>query len=343
MQPLDGKIAVVAGATRGAGRGIARMLGAAGATVYCTGRSVRGRLASGPKRPETIEETAELVTDDGGMGIHAQVDHTRPEQVEQLFARVRSEQGRLDILVNDVWGGDALTEWGKMFWQLDPSIGLTMFERAVHSHIITSRYGVPLMLEGGPGLIVEITDGTAQRYRGHLFYDLVKVSVIRLAFAMSAELKDTHTTAVALTPGFLRSEAMLDHFGVSEETWRDAIAKDPYFEESETPFFVGRAVAALAADPAVGEKSGQALAVWNLAPEYGFTDVDGRQPNLSERIVDVVTRAVLSLIDMGRVPPLREASNPASIAHHQTAPRAASSQCQRRHVSRSYRAGARAR
>ncbi len=138
MQPLDGKIAVVAGATRGAGRGIARMLGAAGATVYCTGRSVRGGLASGPKRPETIEETAELVTEDGGIGIHAQVDHTQPEQVEQLFARVRSEQGRLDILVNDVWGGDALTEWGKTFWKLDPSIGRTMFERAVHSHVITS-------------------------------------------------------------------------------------------------------------------------------------------------------------------------------------------------------------
>lgn len=313
MRPLDGKIAVVAGATRGAGRGIARALGAAGATVYCTGRSVRGGLASGPTRPETIEETAELVTADGGTGIHARVDHTQPQEVEQLFARVRSEQGRLEILVNDVWGGDALTEWGKPFWQLDPSVGFTMFERAVHSHIITSRYGVPLMMEGGQGLIVEITDGAGQYYRGHLFYDLVKVSVIRLAYAMSVELKDTEITAVALTPGFLRSEAMLDHFGVTEETWRDGIAKDPYFEESETPFFVGRAVAALAADPAVGEKTGKALAVWNLAPEYGFTDLDGRRPNITDKIFDAVTRAVVELIEAGRVPDAGDASNPAEV------------------------------
>jgi NAD(P)-dependent dehydrogenase (short-subunit alcohol dehydrogenase family) len=297
MKPLEKKIAVVAGATRGAGRGIACMLGEAGATVYCTGRSIRKkpktrrRSKSSPfelkSRPETIEETAEMVTARGGVGIHAQVDHTVEEQVEALFKRVKKEQGRLDILVNDIWGGDELTEWGKPFWKLDPQHGRLMLERAVYAHILTSRYGVPLMIEQNHGLIVEITDGDDvlnRNYRGHLFYDLVKVSAIRLAYAMSQELRDYNITAVALTPGFLRSEAMLDHFGVTEENWRDAIKKEPSFAESETPFFVGRAVAALAADPNVKEKSGKALSSWNLAKEYGFTDIDGRQPNMGERI-----------------------------------------------------------
>ena len=283
MKPLKGRVAVVAGATRGAGRGIACMLGEAGATVYCTGRSVRGKPATAD-RPETIEETAEMVTARGGAGIHAQVDHTVEEQVKALFRRVRKEQGRLDVLVNDVWGGDELTEWSKPFWKLSLDKGFLMLDRAVHSHIITSRYGVPLMLERDEGLIVEITDGDDEsnaQYRGTLFYDLVKISVIRLALAMAQELRDTHITAVALTPGFLRSEQMLDHFGVTEENWRDAISKDPYFAISETPFYVGRAVAALAADPEVRARTGKALTSWGLAREYGFTDVDGRQPDVT--------------------------------------------------------------
>jgi NAD(P)-dependent dehydrogenase (short-subunit alcohol dehydrogenase family) len=276
---LNGKVAVVAGATRGAGRGIARMLGEAGATVYCTGRSVRGHPATG-NRPETIEETAEAVSAVGGVGIAVQTDHTDPRQVEALFARVRGDQGRLDILVNDIWGGDQLTEFGKTFWQVSLDNGLTMLQRAVASHLITSRHGVPLMLESpGSGLIVEITDGDGFWYRGNIFYDLVKTSVIRLAFAMSRELRRRPITALAVTPGFLRSEAMLDHFGVTEATWQDAANKDPNFMASETPCFVGRAIAALAADPQVSAKAGRVFSSWDLSDEYGFSDIDGRRPH----------------------------------------------------------------
>ena len=277
-RPLRDQVAVVAGATRGAGRGIARMLGEAGATVYCTGRSVRGRPAT-PGRPETLEETAELVSAEGGQGIAIRTDHTIESEVEQLFARVRAEAGRLDVLVNDIWGGDALTEWGKPFWGLSPSNGVEMLERAVHTHIITSRYGAPLMVERNAGLIVEVTDGDTMGYRGNLLYDLAKNAVIRLAYAMAADLHAHRVTALAITPGFLRSEAVLEHFGVTEDNWRDAIQKDEYFAESETPCYVGRAIAALAADPNVGAKSGGLFSSWGLAKEYGFTDLDGRRPH----------------------------------------------------------------
>ncbi len=277
-RPLRDQVAVVAGATRGAGRGIARMLGAAGATVYCTGRSVRGRPAT-PGRPETLEETAELVTAEGGRGIAVRTDHTIEAEVERLFARVRTEAGRLDVLVNDIWGGDALTEWGKPFWELSTAKGQQVLERAVQSHIITSRHGAPLMVERNAGLIVEVTDGDTLGYRGNLFYDLAKSAVIRLAYAMAADLHAHRVTALAVTPGFLRSEAVLDHFGVTEDNWRDAIAKDEYFAESETPCFVGRAIAALAADPDVAAKDGGLFSSWGLAKEYGFTDVDGRRPH----------------------------------------------------------------
>ena len=276
--PLGKRVAVVAGATRGAGRGIARMLGEAGATVYCTGRSVRGNPAT-PGRPETLEETAELVTAEGGRGIPVRTDHTVESEVEALLARVRSEQGRLDVLVNDIWGGDALTEWGSPFWKLSSPQGFELLERAVHTHILTSRHGVPLMLEGDRGLVVEVTDGDTLGYRGNLFYDLAKTAVIRLAYAMAGDLEAHPVTAVAITPGFLRSEAVLDHFGVTEANWRDAAEKDAYFAESETPCFVGRAIAALAADPEVGRKAGRLLSSWGLAKEYGFTDVDGRRPD----------------------------------------------------------------
>ena len=276
--PLQGQVAVVAGATRGAGRGIARMLGAAGATVYCTGRSVQGRPAT-PGRPETLEETAELVTAEGGRGIAVRADHTVESEVEQLFARIRAEEGRLDVLVNDIWGGDALTEWGTPFWELSTAKGLELLERAVHTHIITSRHGVPLMVERDAGLIVEVTDGDTFGYRGNLFYDLAKNAVIRLAYAMAGDLHAHNVTALVVTPGFLRSEAVLDHFGVTESNWREAIGKDEYFAESETPCFVGRAIAALAADPDVARKSGGLYSSWELAKEYGFTDVDGRRPD----------------------------------------------------------------
>lgn len=290
MQPLTGKIAVVAGATRGAGRGIACMLGAAGATVYCTGRSVRGQPATG-NRPETIEETAEMVTAYGGVGLPVQVDHTVAAQVEALFARVRAEQGQLDILVNDVWGGDALTDWGKPFWELAIEPGLLMQQRGVHSHIITSRYGVPLMLEHQRGLIVEITDGDTLTYRDNLFYDLAKTSVIRLAYAMAQELRPHNITALAVTPGFLRSEAMLDLFGVTEDNWQEGAKQDPHFIASETPFYIGRAIAALAADPHVADKSGGVFSSWGLAAEYGFTDIDGRKPDWGKHFAEHVENA----------------------------------------------------
>lgn len=281
MKPLHQKIALVAGATRGAGRGIACMLGEQGATVYCTGRSVRGHPASG-NRPETIEETAEMVTARGGRGIYIQTDHTDEDQVKSLFERVAGEQGHLDILVNDIWGGDALTEWGTPFWQLDMQKGFLMLDRAVRAHILTSRYGVPLMLQQNQGLIVEVTDGDEQintQYRGNLFYDLAKVTAMRLAYAMAQELRDTGITALALSPGFLRSEAVLEHFGVSEANWKEAVKKDPHFVESETPYYVGRAVAALAADPALKLKTGKAIASWTVAKEYELRDIDGRQPD----------------------------------------------------------------
>lgn len=290
MQNLKGKVAVVAGATRGAGRGIACMLGEAGAMVYCTGRSVRGKPV--PTRPaesspftlayrsETIEETAEMVTARGGVGIWAQVDHTAPEQVRAFFERIRREQdGCLDILVNDVWGGDELTEWNKPFWERSLEDGLRMLDRAVNAHIITSYYGLPLMVARRQGLVIEITDSDTEGnpdYRGDLFYDLTKICANRLGFALSEELRKHNVTALALSPGYLRSEAMLEHFGVTESTWQDAIAKDPHFAKSETPFYIGRAVVALASDPNVAAKAGRVWISGQLAQEYGFTDIDGR-------------------------------------------------------------------
>jgi len=246
--------------------------------VYCTGRSTRGAPAT-PGRPETIEETAELVTQDGGTGIAMRVDHTREEEVAALVERIKVDHGRLDVLVNDVWGGDELIAWGGGFWTLDMAAVRALMERSIFSHVLTARYATPLLLEADRGLIVEVTDGNLGGYRGQLLYDLVKSSVNRLAYAMAWDLARTKVTALAVSPGFLRSEAMLDNFGVTEANWRDAIAKNAEFAESETPFFVGRAVAALAADPNVGRFAGQALFAADLAAEYGFTDVDGRTPD----------------------------------------------------------------
>lgn len=298
---LRGKIALVAGATRGAGRGIARALGEAGATVYCTGRSSRAGTVD-PKRPETIEETAELVTAAGGTGIPVRVDHTEEPAVARLFERVRADHGALDILINDIWGGDPLVEWGKAFWEVEVRQGFTMMERAIHTHVITSRHGVPLMLDGAGGLIVELTDGAFYGYRGQLFYDLCKMSTIRLAYAMSVELADHPITAVAVTPGFLRSEAVLDHFGVTEQNWRDAIEQDTHFALSETPLLVGRVIAALAADSDVRRYAGQALTCWDLARHYGVKDADGRQPHWDEHIDaaidDIIDRAAPSPEDI---------------------------------------------
>ena len=274
---LKGKVALVAGATRGAGRGIACMLGEAGATVYCTGRSIRGKSAT-KNRPETIEETAEMVTARGGEGVHVQVDHTDREQVEALFDRVREEQdGRLDILVNDMTG-DAHME-RKPFVEHSLDKGLKLLENGSLSHILTSYYGAPLLIENGRGLIVEVTDGVSYELRDfNFYYDLEKAINIRLAQSLAHQLRKQKIAVVALTPGFLRSEEMLDNFEVTEENWRDGIKRDKYFAYSETPFYIGKAVVALASDKKIMSKSGQALISGKLAREYGFTDTDGTQP-----------------------------------------------------------------
>jgi NAD(P)-dependent dehydrogenase (short-subunit alcohol dehydrogenase family) len=287
---LEGKVALVAGGTRGAGRGIAVELGAAGATVYVTGRTTRGQRSE-YDRPETIEGTAELVDQAGGRGIAVRVDHLEPDQVRSLVRRIEEEQGRLDVLVNDVWGGERLIEWNVPVWEHSLEGGLRMLRLAIDTHIITSRFALPLLIKNEGGLVVEMTDGTAEynaeNYRVSLFYDLAKTSVIRLAWAQAKELAPHGCAAVALTPGWLRSEMMLDNFGVEEPNWRDALTVQPHFAISETPRYVGRAVAHLAADPEVGRFNGRSLSSGGLAKEYGFTDLDGSQPDAWRYLVEV--------------------------------------------------------
>ena len=281
-QALKGKVALVAGATRGAGRGIAVELGAAGATVYLTGRTTRAQRSE-LNRPETIEETAELVQQAGGQGIAVQVDHLEPAQVQGLVTRIEREHSRLDVLVNDVWGADFLIEWNLPVWEHSLAGGLRMLRLAIDTHIITSHFALPLLIKNPDGLVVEMTDGTAEyndaNYRLSLFYDLAKTSVVRMAWAHAQELRPHQCSAVALTPGWLRSENMLENYGVSEANWRDAITKQPHFVITETPRYVGRAVAHLAGDPEVARWSGQSLSSGQLAKVYGFTDLDGSQPD----------------------------------------------------------------
>ncbi|MFE0577507.1 SDR family oxidoreductase [Streptomyces sp. NPDC058874] len=287
---LHGRVALVAGATRGAGRGIAVELGARGATVYVSGRSTPGRRSE-YDRPETIEETAELVTAAGGRGIAVVADHLVPGEVEALVRRIDAEQGRLDVLVNDIWGGELLFEWDSTVWEHDLDKGLRLMRLAVETHAVTSHFAVPLLLREPGGLVVEMTDGTADynatRYRVSFFYDIAKSCVLRMAFALGHELGPRGATAVALTPGWLRSEMMLDAFGVREENWRDALAEVPHFAISETPAYVGRAVAALAADPEVSRWNGQSLSSGGLARVYGFTDLDGSRPDAWRYLVEV--------------------------------------------------------
>ncbi|MYW66998.1 SDR family oxidoreductase [Streptomyces sp. SID8379] len=287
---LRGKVALVAGATRGAGRGIAVELGAAGATVYVTGRSTRERRSE-YDRPETIEDTADLVTAAGGHGIAVPTDHLEPEQVRALVERVDAEQGRLDLLVNDIWGGEHLFAWDAPVWEHDLDKGLRLHRLAVETHAITSHFALPLLLRTPGGLVVEMTDGTAEynavNYRNSFFYDLAKSSVLRMAFSLGHELGPRGASAVALTPGWLRSEIMLDAFKVTEDTWRDALTAQPHFAISETPRYVGRAVAALAADPDVARFNGTSQSSGGLAQVYGYTDLDGSRPDAWRYLVEV--------------------------------------------------------
>jgi NAD(P)-dependent dehydrogenase (short-subunit alcohol dehydrogenase family) len=290
MQPLAGKVALVTGATRAAGRGIAVELGAAGATVYVTGRSTRERRSE-MDRPETIEETAELVDKAGGHGIAVPVDHLDPAQVRELVERIDREQGALHILVNDIWGQHGEPEWDKTVWESDLEGGLRLLQLGVNTHVITSHYALPLLIKSPGGLVIEMTDGTnefnADNYRVSFFYDVAKGAVSRVAFALAHELDKYDATAVLLTPGWLRSEAMLDGFGVREENWRDATERIPHFAISESPAYVGRAVAALAADPDVRRWNGKSTSSGELARIYGFTDLDGSRPDAWRYIVEV--------------------------------------------------------
>jgi NAD(P)-dependent dehydrogenase (short-subunit alcohol dehydrogenase family) len=284
-QPLAGRIALVAGATRGAGRGIARALGEAGATVYCTGRSVRGN-PSPYKRTETIEETAELVEAAGGVGIALRVDHTVETEVRRLFKRIDSKHGRLDVAVNCIAGEDPLMGQWASFWDVDVRNADAILRQAFTSHVLTAKHAAQRMIAARRGLIVEVTESDTLGAGGNPFSQAVKVALKAFALNMATELKPHRVAALAVTPVFLRSEKMLEHFGVTEENWRDGGKKDSNFLVSESPLYVGRAVAALAADPKVLARTGHLWSSWQLARDYGFTDLDGRRPDWGRHDID---------------------------------------------------------
>jgi len=288
---LDGKVALVAGATRGCGRAIAVELARAGAYVYATGRSSKGAGRSEMDRPETIDETGDLITA-VGKGHALRVDHLEQDEVAALVRRIDGEQGRLDILVNDIFGGDAYMQWDKKLWEHDLSGGLRMLRMGIDTHLITAALALPLMLRHPGGLVVEMTDGTFEynrkfRERVGFYYDLVKASVGRITLGLTAELRDEQCTAIAVTPGWLRSEAMLDEFGVTEESWRDAVEQVPHFRISESPAYVARGLAALAADPGNARYAGQCLSSGQLARIYGITDIDGSRPDCWSYVTEI--------------------------------------------------------
>src|SRR5579875_955077 len=292
---LSGRVALVAGATRGAGRTIAVELARAGAMVYATGRSSRSAGPSEIGRPETIEETGEMIAAAGGDGLALRVDHLDPGQVQDLATRIDAERGRLDILVNDIFGGDRYAQFGTKVWEHDLPGGLRMLRMGIDTHLITSHFILPLLIRKPGGLVVEMTDGTAEyntayRHDVGIYYDLVKAAVERITMALAHEIGPFQAAAVAVTPGWLRSEGMLDHFGVTEANWRDAAERVPHFCISESPTFVARAVAALAADPEPMRWSGQVLSSGQLARVYGFTDTDGTQPDCWRYLTEVQER-----------------------------------------------------
>jgi len=288
--PLTGKVALVAGATRGAGRAIAVELARAGAAVYATGRSTRSSRSE-YDRPETIEETGELIEAAGGEGVALSVDHLEPDQVAALVRRIDTDRGRLDVLVHSIWGGETLFEWNAKLWEHNLDNGLRLLRLAVDTHLITGHHALPLLIRRPGGLVVEMTDGTADynasNYRVSTFYDLAKSAVLRLAWSLGHELAELGCAAVALTPGWMRSEMMLDHYGVTESNWRNALDRSGHFGISESPTFTGRAVAALAADPDLARWNQASLSSGQLAKEYGFVDVDGSAPDAWRYLVEV--------------------------------------------------------
>ncbi len=280
--PLNAKIALVAGATRGAGRAIAVELGRAGATVYVTGRTTRTRVSEVGRAGETIEQTAELVTAAGGTGIAVPTDHLEEDQVRALVERIDAEQGRLDILVNNMWGGNYLLDFEKKMWDIDLARGMRMIDLGVRTHIITASLALPLLVRNPGGLVVEVTDGNAETNKGlraNFYYDLAKNGPIRMAFILGEDLKQVGCGAVAVSPGFIRSEEMLDTFGLTEETWREGIARTPGWELSESPVYLARGVAALVADPERARWNGRSFVSAELARAYGTTDSDGSRPD----------------------------------------------------------------
>jgi NAD(P)-dependent dehydrogenase (short-subunit alcohol dehydrogenase family) len=305
-RPLAGQVALVAGATRGAGRAIAVELARAGAYVYATGRSSRVSGRSEMDRPETIEETGDLIAAADGQGIGMRVDHAEPAQVAELVRRIDREHGRLDVLVNDIFGGDRYAQFGTRLWEHDVAGGLRMLRMGVDTHLVTAATALPLVLRGGRGLVVEMTDGTTDYNRDYrdgvgLYYDLVKAAVARITLGLTAELRETGVTALSVTPGWLRSETMLDHFGVTEENWRDAAVGDLVgFLVSETPTYVARGLASLAADPEAARYAGQTVTSAELARVYGVTDLDGSRPDAWRYIAEVERHGLSSRVERYR-------------------------------------------
>ena len=284
-KPLTGRVALVAGATRGAGRGIARALGEAGAIVYCTGRSVTGK-PSAYKRPETINETAAMIEAAGGTAIAVRVDHTNETEVKALFRRILRVHKRVDVVVDSVAGDDPSMGAYGLLWEADLEKADTVFRQGLTSRIITAKHAARAMMPAKRGLLVEVTENDIIGGGANPIAHAVKTAQKLLPLAWATELKPHGITVLSITPGFLRSESMLQHFGVTEDTWRDAGRKDPNFLGSESPLFVGRAIAALAADPKVPRRTGSLVSSWQLARDYGFTDYDGRRPDWGRHKID---------------------------------------------------------
>jgi NAD(P)-dependent dehydrogenase (short-subunit alcohol dehydrogenase family) len=270
MKPLNGKVALVTGGSRGAGRGIAVELGKAGATVYVTGRSIKGNSTN--NWPGTIDDTVSQIEAYDGIGIAVRCNHTNDSETESVITQIRKEQGKLDILVNNVWGAHDLGIAAKPFWKLSLKYWDTMFNAGVRAQLATNHFAIPLLRENKQALIVHTTFWDEDKYTGQFYYDLAKNALIRMAYGLSIELKQDNIAVLAVSPGFMRTELVLKHHKADEEHWQES----EELNRTETPYYVGRGIKALAIDLNVMEKSGQVFRVGDLAKEYQFTDIDGR-------------------------------------------------------------------